>query len=119
MTPRSETRRSQSERSSAGRRLAECKRKRCAQVLESAAVRPLFALVVIALPVAAQEQDAGAAMAVEAFAPIEAFEAPDAGAVEPFEAPAPAGLTARVFGAVSGLASVDTQFDSPPKVDLA
>src|SRR5438874_3264588 len=82
-----------------------------------------FAVLLLALcrVAHAEAPDAGAAMAVEEFTPaVEAFVPPDAGAaVERFEAPAPSGVTARVYGTVAGLASVDTQWESPPKVDMA
>ncbi|MBL8957152.1 MAG: hypothetical protein JNK82_40640 [Myxococcaceae bacterium] len=83
-------------------------------------------LVVLAAVVLAQADggdavDAGTVMTVDAFEPaaVEAFTESQAGTVESFEPPAPAGLTARVYGNVYGLASVDTRFDSPPRVDMA
>lgn len=59
------------------------------------------------------------AQELEAFEPVDAGLVADPGGVESFDTPAPAGPVARVYGHVSGLASVDTRFDSPPKTDMA
>lgn len=75
----------------------------------------------------ASDEDGGSSMVIEEFTPVAAPEPFDGGigseafepAVESFGAPAPIGPTARVYGNVLGLGSVDTRFDSPPKVDMA
>ncbi|MBK7862321.1 MAG: hypothetical protein IPJ65_27680 [Archangiaceae bacterium] len=74
----------------------------------------------------ADEGDAGSGgMVIEEFTPV--VEVTDAGgpapaqalSVESFDAPPPSSLSARVYGRVGGFASVDTRFDSPPRVDMA
>jgi hypothetical protein len=72
---------------------------------------PLAVLALWSATAAAQED--GGEPAIEAFEPL--AEGP---AIEQFAPPAP-GLSARVFGGVHGHASLDTRFDSPPRVDMA
>lgn len=70
----------------------------------------------------------GGGMVIEEFTPVAPPAVPDTAdagateafsAVESFASPAPSAFTARVYGNVLGLASVDTRFDSPPRVDMA
>src|SRR6476646_8944541 len=77
-------------------------------------------------PVGVPDAGSGSMMVIEELTPVEAFVAAggDAGtvggmSVESFDAPAPSAISARVYGSVWGLASIDTRFDSPPKVDMA